>query len=58
MSQADQTLNRPIQTLAELEKDHIIKVYHSMTNNKAQTARVLGIGVNTLRRKLDSYGVE
>jgi len=58
MSQADPTLNRPIQTLAELEKDHIIKVYRSMTNNKAQTARVLGIGVNTLRRKLDSYGVE
>jgi DNA-binding NtrC family response regulator len=58
MSQSGPTPNRPVQTLAELEKDHIIKVYRSTKNNKAQTARVLGIGVNTLRRKLESYGVE
>ena len=58
MNRSGQTPNQPVQTLAELEKAHIIKAYRSMNSNKAQTAQVLGIGVNTLRRKLNSYGVE
>jgi len=27
-----------------------------MEKNKSQTAKILGIGLNTLRRKLRSYG--
>ena len=58
MNRAGQTPGKPVQTLAELEKNHIKTVYQSLKNNKAQTARALGIGVNTLRRKLQSYGIK
>lgn len=53
----DAPAGKPIPTLAELEKAHIISVYRMMNNNKAESARVLGIGINTLRRKLKSYGI-
>ena len=43
-------------TLEQVGKDHILNVYNRMGKNKSQTARSLGIGLNTLRRKLDSYG--
>ena len=49
---------QPVPTLAELEKTHIINVYRMQDNNKAESARVLGIGINTLRRKLKAYGVK
>jgi DNA-binding NtrC family response regulator len=44
-------------TLAEVEKAHVIKVYEGAGRNKSQAARLLGIGLNTLRRKLKEYGV-
>jgi len=44
--------------LAQVEKFHILKVYYEMGKNKSQTAKILGIGLNTLRRKLRSYGVK
>ncbi|UCF91469.1 MAG: sigma-54-dependent Fis family transcriptional regulator [Desulfobacterales bacterium] len=47
-----------IASLAKVEKAHILKVYSHTDNNKSQTARLLGIGLNTLRRKLEAYGVE
>ncbi|MBW2055228.1 MAG: hypothetical protein JRI29_05965, partial [Deltaproteobacteria bacterium] len=31
--------------------------YQLTGRNKSQTARLLGIGLNTLRRKLKSYGM-
>jgi two-component system response regulator AtoC len=39
-----------------VEKKHILSVYYLMGQNKSRTARSLDIGINTLRRKLDSYG--
>jgi transcriptional regulator with PAS, ATPase and Fis domain len=42
--------------LAEVEKRHILNVYQQTGSNKSQTARVLGIGLNTLRRRLKQYG--
>lgn len=48
----------PMATLEALEKNHIIKVYRMQENNKAESARVLGIGINTLRRKLKAYGIK
>jgi transcriptional regulator with PAS, ATPase and Fis domain len=42
--------------LQELEKDYILKAYHGLGRNKSKTARVLGIGLNTLRRRLKSFG--
>ena len=44
--------------LSEIEKSHIIKAYELTGRNKSQTARRLGIGLNTLRRKLRAYDKE
>jgi transcriptional regulator with PAS, ATPase and Fis domain len=44
-----------VPTLEQVEKDHIMSVYNLMGKNKSRTARSLGIGLNTLRRKLESY---
>jgi DNA-binding NtrC family response regulator len=41
--------------LAEVERRHILKVYAATGENKSRTARILGIGLNTLRRKLKDY---
>ena len=46
-----------IATLDQIQKKHILSVYEQMGHNKSRTARLLGIGLNTLRRKLESYGV-
>jgi transcriptional regulator with PAS, ATPase and Fis domain len=43
--------------LADVEKQHILNVYERMGRNKVRTARVLGVGLNTLRRKLKAYAV-
>ena len=43
--------------LGQVEKKHILQTYKQLNQNKSQTARVLGIGLNTLRRKLESFGV-
>jgi DNA-binding NtrC family response regulator len=45
-------------SLAEVERRHIISVYEVTGNNKSQTARILEIGLQTLHRKLKSYGVK
>jgi len=46
-----------IAPLAQIEQSHIIRAYKLTGRNKSQTARLLGIGLNTLRRKLKSYGL-
>jgi len=50
--------NGTIVPLESIEKDHILRAYDATSKNKVQTARILGIGLNTLRRKLESYGVD
>jgi len=47
-----------IVSLAQIERSHIIKAYKLSGQNKSKTARRLGIGLNTLRRKLKSYGID
>lgn len=44
--------------LDEVEKNHILKILESVYGNKTKTAEVLGIGLTTLYRKLQSYGIE
>jgi DNA-binding NtrC family response regulator len=44
-------------SLADMEKTYLLKVYRQLNQNKSQTARRLGIGLNTLRRKLKDCGV-
>jgi two-component system response regulator AtoC len=46
-----------IAPLEKVEKDHILKAYEQMGKVKTQTAISLAIGLNTLRRKLQAYGV-
>ncbi len=48
----------PIQTLQQMEKKYILKVYKKFGKNKSQTARALGIALNTLKSKLEMYDVE
>ena len=54
----NKSASEPIVPLDQIEKSHIIKAYQHTGRNKSQTASLLGIGLNTLRRKLKSYGVE
>ncbi len=41
--------------LADVEKDHIQRVLAHTNGNKTETARLLGIGLTTLYRKLEEY---
>ena len=41
-----------------IEKTVIIKTYIAMDRNKTHTAKVLGIGIRTLQRKLKKYNVK
>ena len=41
--------------LAEVERRHILSVYQRLGGNKMRTARALGLGLNTLRRRLKDY---
>ncbi len=47
-----------ITSLAQVEKMHILDAYRQLNRNKSKTARLLGIGLNTLRRKLRAFDVE
>jgi DNA-binding NtrC family response regulator len=47
-----------VKTLAQVEKEHIIHIYRHFGGNKSKTARMLGIGLNTLRRKLKAYQIK
>ena len=44
-------------SLSDLEKKYIEAVLKSMNYNKMRTATVLGIGLNTLYRKLRRYEI-
>jgi two-component system response regulator AtoC len=52
------SLTDALRPLSEVEKEHILNTYHRLAQNKSQTAKVLGLGLNTLRRKLAAYRVE
>jgi two-component system NtrC family response regulator len=43
--------------LQSIEKQHIGKVLAHTKGNKTETARLLGIGLTTLYRKIDEYGL-
>ena len=52
------TETSPVKPLAEVEKAHILNAYRQTGNNKSKTARLLGIGLNTLRRKLARFNIQ
>jgi DNA-binding NtrC family response regulator len=43
--------------LAEVEKQHIRKVLQHTAGNKTEAAKLLGIGLTTLYRKIEEYGL-
>lgn len=43
--------------LASVEKLHIIRVLHHTRNNKTEAAKLLNIGLATLYRKIEEYGL-
>jgi two-component system response regulator HydG len=47
-------LGKPI---AEIEKEVILKTLEYMENNKAKTAKTLGLSLKTLYNKLQTYGI-
>jgi two-component system response regulator HydG len=47
----------PSGTLDDVERAHILAAYRACGENQAETAKRLGIGRNTLWRKLKGYGV-
>jgi DNA-binding NtrC family response regulator len=55
-SELSDIAGQTIRPLEEVEKTHILNAYNQLDHNKSQTAKALGIGLNTLRRKLASYG--
>lgn len=44
--------------LDEIEKAHILKTLSGLNGNKTKTAEILGIGITTLYRKLQLYGID
>ncbi|MFP4500231.1 MAG: helix-turn-helix domain-containing protein [Candidatus Hydrogenedentota bacterium] len=52
------TAHTALPSLAQVEREHIERVLRSCHFNHTQTARTLGIGRNTLWRKLKRYRME
>ena len=45
-----------LRSLAEVEREHVLSVLDACGGNQAEAARVLGLGRNTLWRKLRAWG--
>jgi DNA-binding NtrC family response regulator len=51
------TSTKPIPTLAEVEKDLILKALSLFKNDKETAARALGLSRRTIYRRLKEYGM-
>lgn len=49
--------NNELMSLAEAEKEHILRVIRSAEGNKPRAAEILGIGLSTLYSKLKEYNL-
>ncbi len=49
------SITSPAFYLETVEKKHIAQILHYTQGNKAETARLLGIGLSTLYRKIEQY---
>ena len=55
-SETGQGCHQELITLSELEKLHIQKVLEAMNGNRTRAAKILGIGLRTLQRKIKTFG--
>lgn len=53
-----QPISNDIKTVAEMEKDLILRTLEKVDNNKTKAADILGISSRTLRNKLKEYNME
>ncbi len=51
-------LSSPSLNLEDVEKTHILSILEQTNGNKTKASEILGIGLTTLYRKLQSYGIE
>lgn len=51
-------LSSPSLNLEDVEKTHILSILEQTNGNKTKAAEILGIGLTTLYRKLQAYGLE
>ncbi len=56
-SRVAEASDEPLLPLAEVEQRHVLRVLEAVDGNKAEAARILGIGRKTLYRKLEGWGV-
>jgi Nif-specific regulatory protein len=54
---ATSTPDDRVRTLEEVEREHVLKVLERCEGNRSEAAQQLGIGRNTLTRKLKTYGL-
>jgi len=54
---ASPTQNGSLEPLARVEQQHILHVLEAVNGNRTQAARLLGIGLRTLQRKIKAYQV-
>jgi len=47
-----------LRTLAEVEREHVLRVLQACGGRHGDSAKVLGIGRTTLWRKLSEYGID
>jgi two-component system NtrC family response regulator len=52
------SLDRPFQSLQEIEREHILKVLDYVNGHKTKAAKILGIGRKTLYRKIQELNLE
>ena len=50
-------INNKILTLAELEKKHIEHVLNITSGNRTEAAKILGVNITTVYRKIEKYGL-
>ncbi|MEF9476305.1 MAG: sigma-54 dependent transcriptional regulator [Candidatus Mariimomonas ferrooxydans] len=58
LEQDKKTTGRTMKTLSGIENKAILEVLRKTGGNKSETAKILGIGLRTLYRKLDQYGLK
>jgi two-component system response regulator HydG len=50
--------DNPLRSLAEVEREHILRVLQACGGRQAEAARILGIGRTTLWRKLQEFDID